>query len=138
MQQENDFILREIQKMTLFFIQLISQASSMKLPGLEVEINNISEELKAKIDLSISEIIELENTKLLLKINTLNVLHIEKITELIYEILKKTHKTDKIYGFDQKELALKNILLIKHLDHHSNTLSIKRIEMKNMLQQWIE
>ena len=137
MEQRNDFILREIQKLSLFLKKLIQEVTGINSNDVEIGINQTSEALKAQFDLSIREIIELNNNELIVKISSLHETHIEKLAELINEIVKKLSQDKKEYGFDRKELASKAIVLIEYLDNKSDTFSIARMNLKNVLQHLI-
>ena len=137
MEQRNDLILREIEKLSLFLKKLINSLTGANSNDIEAGIKQISEALKTELDLSIREIIEIENKDLITKLNDIHETNIENLAELISKIVEKLSKVENDYGFDQKELANKAIILIDYLDKNSNTFSITRMNIKNVLQQWV-
>lgn len=137
MEQRNDLILREIEKLSLFLKKLIHSLIGANSNDVETGIKQISEALKTELDLSIREIIEIENKDLITKLNDIHETNIENLAELISEIVKKLNKVENERRFDQKELAHKAIILIDYLDENSNTFSITRMNLKNLLQQYI-
>lgn len=137
MEQRNDLILREIEKLSLFLKKLIHSLIGANSNDVETGIKQISEALKTELDLSIREIIEIENKDLITKLNDIHETNIENLAELISEIVKKLNKVENERRFDQKELAHKAIILIDYLDENSNTFSITRMNLKNLLQQYL-
>lgn len=137
MEQRNDFIEREIQKLTLLLIKLISQVSGINIDNFEIELVQTSEVLKSKFDLSIREIIEINDNELIRKIDCLNETTIEKLAELLNEIVKKLSQKENENEVDRKKLARKAIVLIEYLDDKTNTFSITRMNLKNVLQHHI-
>ena len=134
MEQRNDLILREIEKLGLFLKKLIKDIRGLNPNEIETGINQINEALISEFDLSISAIIELNDDKLLKKITSLHESHIEKLAELLHEIVKKLNPEDTAYGFDRNELARKAIVFIEYIDDNSDTFSIDRMQLKNALK----
>ena len=128
MQQEKDFIQREIQRLTLLLNKLIGKALGLDIDGFDQGIQNIESDLKSEFDLSLREILEMENSELIAHIRELDEQHLEKIAELI-SILVKNPKTE-----NRNQLAKKGIVLLDFLDSHSKTFSLKRMELKNTLR----
>lgn len=128
MQQEKDFIQREIQRLTLLLNKLIGKALGLDIDGFDQGIQNIESDLKSEFDLSLREILEMENSELIAHIRELDEQHLEKIAELI-SILIKNPKTE-----NRNQLAKKGIVLLYFLDSHSKTFSLKRMELKNTLR----
>ena len=128
MQQEKDFIQREIQRLTLLLNKLIGKALGLDIDGFDQGIQNIESDLKSEFDLSLREILEMENSELIAHIRELDEQHLEKIAELI-SILVKKPKTE-----NRNQLAKKGIVLLDFLDSHSKTFSLKRMELKNTLR----
>ena len=91
--------------------------------------------LKSTFDLSLNAISIMPNDDFKSVIKNLNEEHVERLTELIFEVLKKVKQTDKTTDFNTIELIKKNILLINFLDENSDTFSMERMVMKNVLQQ---
>lgn len=120
MRQEEDFIKREIQKLTILLTKLIDSASNQNFEGIDT-IDNI---LQSRFDFSIQDIITMDTFELRQKLATLHSSHIEKLAELIYELIKKDNFQHK------KELVNKALLMLDFIDQKSNTFSISRQQLK--------
>ena len=136
MEVKKDFIEREIQKLTLLLIDLIDKIKGLNSNNAESGIQETNKVLKSEFDLTLREIIQMENSELLKYITDLHELHIEKLTELIYEVVRKIYLSDSELSKKQEKekLVQKSILLLNYLDEKSNIFSIKRMELKNALQ----
>ncbi len=134
MEQRNDLILREIEKLGLVLKKLIKNIHNADSKEIETEINQINETLTSEFNISISSIIKLDDEALLKNINNLHESHLEKLAELLHEVIKKMNQESKDYGLNRKELTKKAILLIDYIDSNSTTFSIDRMHLKNSLQ----
>lgn len=134
MEQRKDFIEREIQKLTLMMIKLINQISGANLNDFEIGIKETNDILKSQFDLTIDEISNMQDFKLIEKISDLQEIHIEKLVELLNEIIKKNDliKTEKI--INENKIIKKTLFLIEYIDKNSNTFSLERLKIKNVLQ----
>lgn len=135
MEQRKDFIEREIQKLTLLMIKLINQISGANINDFEIGIKETNNALKSQFDLTIEEISNMQDFTLIEKISSLQETLVEKLVELLNEIIKKNDliKTEKI--INKNKLIKKTLLLIEYIDKNSNTFSLERLKMKNVLQQ---
>ncbi|MGY0408433.1 MAG: hypothetical protein ACWIPJ_08785 [Polaribacter sp.] len=131
---EKDLIKREINKLMLALTALIEKASGLNANNAVDGIEETTTFLKANFNLNILEIIELENTNLQQHISKLHPSHIEKLAELLYEIVKKWDVFSLETNYNKKKLAEKTVLLINYLDANSKTFSMKRMHIKNELQ----
>ncbi|WP_282148309.1 hypothetical protein [Algibacter lectus] len=132
---EKDTLLREIQRLTLLLKTLISKVVDIEPNDIDVAVEETDTVLKSTFDLSLNAISIMPNDDFKSVIKDLNEEHVERLTELIFEVLKKAKQTDKTIGFNTIELIKKNILLINFLDENSDTFSMERMAMKNVLQQ---
>ncbi|MDO7136705.1 hypothetical protein [Algibacter lectus] len=132
---EKDTLLREIQRLTLLLKTLISKVVDIEPNDIDVAVEETDKVLKSTFDLSLNAISIMPNDDFKSVIKDLNEEHVERLTELIFEVLKKAKQTDKTTGFNTIELIKKNILLINFLDENSDTFSMERMAMKNVLQQ---
>jgi hypothetical protein len=131
MQEEKDYIQREIQRLTLLLKKLIGKALGIKSNDFEQGIQNIESDLKNEFDLTLKEISEMENSELTKKISGLNEQHLEKLAELIKVVSENSQNN---FG---KKIAQKGIIILEYLDNNSKTFSIKRMELKNTLQHGV-
>jgi hypothetical protein len=133
MEVEKDFIKREIQRLTLLLGVLIEKISGLSSNNVKSGIDEINKALKTEFDLTLLKITEMDNSKLSKHITELHESHIEKLAELMHEIVLKIELSDSNYN--KKEIALKGILLIDFLNEKSKTFSIKRSNIKNTLRR---
>ncbi len=137
MKIEKDFIKREIQKLTLLLISLIEKINSLNSSNASSGIEEINEALKSEFDLTLRNLTRMGNSELLKQVEKLHESHIEKLAELMYEIVIKAELPDLNEDYDKQKIARKAILLIDFLNEKSNTFSMKRMNIKNVLQQRI-
>ena len=134
---EKDFIKREIQKLTILLESLIGSLNNTNPNSIDLEIEKINEALKTEFNITIEEIIELNDTDTILKFNNFHQDHIEKISELLIAFIKKVNQLEHQNTIKQKKLAHKAILLFNILDKQSKTFSIVRMHQKKELQQFL-
>ncbi|CAM3391086.1 hypothetical protein [Zobellia roscoffensis] len=135
MQQEKDYLQREIQKLTLFLTKLISKISGSHLDNVEVDLQQTDHEFQHNFGFSLFKLMDLSNPKILDKLKDIDETHLEKITELLFESVRKAKETDKNSGIDIKSFSEKTIFLLDYLDSSTGTYSIDRMNKKNVLQQ---
>ncbi|WP_339895167.1 hypothetical protein [uncultured Algibacter sp.] len=135
MEVEKDLIKREIQKLNLLLNSLIDKISGINSNNAKSGIGEINKDLKNKFDLSLDKITQMENSELIKHISELHESHAEKIVELLYEIVMKTESLDFGENYEKRKIAQKAITIIDFLNQKSETFSMKRINMKNVLQQ---
>lgn len=131
MEVEKDFIQREIQRLTLVLAKLVGKALGLNTDDFEQEFQNIESELKSEFDLTLVGISEMKAIALKNKIEGLDGQHLEKLVELITAVVVNSEK-----GFGQK-LARNGILIIDFLDASSKTFSLRRMELKSILQKML-
>ncbi|MCL5245149.1 hypothetical protein M4I21_04970 [Cellulophaga sp. 20_2_10] len=135
--EEKDFILREVLRLTLLLKQLISKITGLDSGNVSIGIEETEQSLKSKFDLSIKEISEMSNDDLLKIVQGMNETHVEKLIELVFELIKKIRASNENINLEQSELIKKNILMINLLDENSKTFSMERMSIKNVLQRWL-
>ncbi|WP_424281574.1 hypothetical protein [Eudoraea sp.] len=111
--------------------KLIGKALGINVNDYELDVMEIDQDLANEFDLTLKEISEMEKSELFERIANLHETHIEKLAELIFTILEKIGNENK------RSLAKKAYLMLDFLDMNSKTFSLKRMEMKNALQQWL-
>ncbi|WP_350287224.1 hypothetical protein [uncultured Croceitalea sp.] len=129
MQQERDYIQREIQRLTLLLTKLIGKALELKTDDFEQGFHNIESDLKNEFDLTLSDISEMEDSELSEKLDGLDEQHLEKLVELIAHLVHNLEVAFRI------KLAKKGIVMLDFLDANSKTFSLNRIELRNKLLQ---
>ncbi|WP_010521148.1 hypothetical protein [Aquimarina agarivorans] len=132
MQEEKDFIKREIQKLTLVFQKLIGLIVKIEPKNLENELTTIESDLKRTINLTLKEISEMSEVEFIEKIKFFDEQNLEQLLELIHVIITKSHKNLKL------NLAKKGIVIADYLDKNSKTFSLKRHDFKKALTHYIQ
>ena len=124
MEQKNDFIEREIQNITLFIRSLISKI--VKGVDLSTSIQTLDKELKGKLDFGFFEILGLNEEVLKRKLNGVDILILEELLNLFYEIDKKELEISEI-----NNLSRVCIILIDEIENKSRVFSFERQDIKN-------
>ena len=132
-----DFLEREIEKLNLMILKLISLISKSNPNDFENDIKETDEFLKTNFDLTIGEISTMSNSNFIEKIRDLHESHTDKLVELLFEIIQKMDSNETEQGFNKHHLIEKSLLLIEYIDNHSTTFSVSRLNIKNTLQQLI-
>ncbi|MDG1246706.1 MAG: hypothetical protein P8P28_06840 [Polaribacter sp.] len=135
MQQESDYLLREVKKLILFITNLISNLNTSNKDALENAIRETDDSIRKKWGISLKEIASITGCDFINKFNELQEVPIEKLAELLNVFIKKSAELEVNEHYNRKELAKKGILLINILNDKSKTYSIKRMELKKELQR---
>ena len=130
MQQESDYLLREVKKLILFITNLISNLNTSNKDALENAIRETDDSIRKKWGISLKEIASITGCDFINKFNELQEVPIEKLAELLNVFIKKSAELEVNEHYNRKELAKKGILLINILNDKSKTYSIKRMELK--------
>ena len=131
MQQSKDYLEREIERLSVLLIGLIEKISGSKSENTQDNLDEVSQALKGELDLSISEISQIESSELLNHLSNLQESHIQQLVELLYQLYVKSEQLD----MKKSKIAEKAILLIDYLNENSNIFSLERMDMKNELKQ---
>ena len=112
MEQETDYILREVKRVTTFITNLISNIST--LSGFEIEsgIKETDDFIRKEWNLSFNEIITLNNSEFIIRLKELPEVHLENLAKLLSEITKKINTLELENKYNVTEIANKGILLI--------------------------
>ncbi len=138
MEQESDYILREVKKLTLFITNLISNLNTSNKDELDNGIRETDDFIRKKWGISLKEIASISPFDFTNKFKELEEIHLEKLAELLNVFIKKMATLDMNEQYKGKELAKKGILLINILNDKSKTYSIKRMELKKELQRHLD
>lgn len=104
---EKDFIKREIQKLTILLESLITSLNNTNPNSLDLEIEKINEALKTEFNITVEEIIELNDADVILKFNNFHQDHIEKISELLIIFIEKINQLELKNTLKQKNWLIK-------------------------------
>lgn len=135
--EEKDFLLREIQRLTLLLKSLISKVSDFDTGNTGIGINETDAVLHSEFNVSLKNITGMFDAVFLKKFEDMNEGYIESFIELFFEVIKKINSSSENILLDRLELIKKNILMINLLDKKSKTFSMERMQMKNTLQQYL-
>ncbi|MDA9316634.1 hypothetical protein N9Q58_01825 [Polaribacter sp.] len=138
MEQESDYILREVKKLTLFITNLISNLNTSNKDELDNGIRETDDFIRKKWGISLKEITSISPFDFTKKFKELEEIHLEKLAELLNVFIKKIATLDMNKQYNGKELVKKGILLINILNDKSKTYSIKRMELKKELQRHLD
>ena len=133
MEQENDFIKREIQKLAFALMKLMDKTVSPDINNFEAVVFETSKKLEEYFGLSLKEISDVTNSELIQKVEGLHQEHLEKLIELLYHTIQKSKEFDIEMNFKNNELSNKLLLLIDLADDRSKSFSIERMNMKSQL-----
>jgi len=133
LEQENDFIKREIQKLTFTLMKLIDKTVSADINNFDAVVFETNKKLEEYFGLSINEISDVTNAELIQKVEGLSQEHLEKLIELLYQTIQKSKGLNVEMNFKNNELSNKLLLLIDLADDRSKSFSVERMNMKSQL-----
>jgi len=88
MEQETDYILKEVKRLTTFITNLISNVSTLNSDEIKSGIKETDDFIKKEWNLSFKEIISLTEIEFINRLKELPEVHLEKLAELLSEIKK--------------------------------------------------
>ena len=124
MEYRNDFIEREIQKITLFLRNLIAVINGGGDSTISLE--SLDKELIGKLDFGFYEFLELNEEDLKIKIKGVDVLILEDLVRLFYEMSKK-----KMVQTNSNNLIRVSLIIIDEIEIKSLVFSLERQQIKN-------
>ncbi|SDS15991.1 hypothetical protein SAMN05216503_2170 [Polaribacter sp. KT25b] len=123
MEHKNDFIEREIQKISFFLRKMFSSISSTD----EVfSLQAFNEDLKEKLDFGFYELLALNEEELKNKIHGVDILILEDLLKVFYEIDK-----EEIVTLESYNLSRVSLILINEIENKSKVFSFERQQIKN-------
>ena len=127
MQQEKDYLLREVQRLSFVLSQLILKAIGKKSNGLDQDFESIEQTLRTEFDFDLTELAKMDKMQFNTLMSSLNESHLEKLAELIYHVVENSNQLLR------HELLEKGLLILEFLEENSQLFSIKRMQLKNKL-----
>ncbi|WP_158838379.1 hypothetical protein [Polaribacter sp. L3A8] len=124
MEYKNDFIEREIQKITLFLRNFITKIIGNGDTSISLE--SFDKELKGKLDFGFYEILELNDEDLREKINGVDLLILEELLKVFYNIDKK-----EMVALESDKLKRVSLIIIDEVENKSLVFSFERQQIKN-------
>lgn len=132
MQEEKDYLMRDIERMTLFLKILLQRIAGLTDENFESEYEQIEVDLKEKLDINLFELSEMDEITLLQKLEKLHISYVEKFVEIVYEFLKDIENLELI---DKKQNLVSNtIKILDFIDKNSMTYSLQRSTMRDYLK----
>lgn len=138
MEQESDYILREVKKIILFITNLLSNLTTSNKDELENGIQETDDFIRKTWGISLKEIGAISSFDFTNKFKDLPEVTIEKLAELLSVFINKIATIEMNEHYNRKELAKKGLLLIDNLNTQSKIYSLKRMEIKKELQKYID
>jgi hypothetical protein len=136
MEQETDYILREVKRLTTFISNLISNISTLNSDEIESGIKETDDFIRKEWNLSFKEIATLNEHEFINRLEKLPQVHLENLAELLCEIVKKIDTPELDNKYNRKEIANKGIILIENINGKSKTYSMKRMEIKKIITKY--
>lgn len=127
MQQEKDYIKREIKKIIQFLkkaIELLLRENSSEKQIIE------SEEFASFFNFKITDLISLNNKDFIQNMKSMDSKILENLLLLFLELAKKNILSNK------KSIKEKALILIEIIDEKEKTYSLERMQLKQKLKQF--
>jgi hypothetical protein len=133
MEQEKDFLEREIQRLSLVLKTLTDRVLKIEPEGNDSDFEDVNNSLKEEFGFSIESFGELEQPDLIIKIKEFHHFQIDELAELLYLMVKSPNAKWKTQG--SKIKSINNItFLIEYLNQHSTTFSLDRMRLESSLR----
>jgi hypothetical protein len=135
MQQEKDYLQREVERITLFLKTLLRKVAGLKDENFEPQYNQLEKDFKEEVDFSLSELGAMNALTLEKYLKKIHPSHIEKIVQITYEVIQKKQALQISINSGMIVNALK---MLNHLNTTSKTYSIERQNLQSKLQKILE
>eukprot|EP00389_Voromonas_pontica_P013085 GDKH01020167.1.p1 GENE.GDKH01020167.1~~GDKH01020167.1.p1 ORF type:complete len:143 (+),score=24.42 GDKH01020167.1:401-829(+) len=133
MEQENDFLKREVQKLTMAIAKLIGETISADINNFETVVSESDEKLDGYFGLSLKEISKTKDSELMEKVKNIHEVHLEKLIELMFQTIQKSEEFNAQLNIEINELSKKLLLMIDFANEKSNSFSVERMNMKTKI-----
>lgn len=127
MEQKLDFIEKEIQRLLFFMENLLKLGSKINHSNFETVVNDIDDNLKKELNLSINSLETLSNEDFL---NKLTKLSNHQLDEFVL-FLSNLEVCAKNNNLEFKDLDKKIAVIIEYLDANSTDFSVQRMQIKD-------
>ena len=131
MQEEKDYLQREIERITLFLKTLLRRVAGFTDENLTPEYDQLEQELQAQIDFSLRDLSDMDTMDLDQKIAALPLVHIEKLAEIAFELLKK-----RLVAVNPRNFARNILYMLEHVNRESSVFSLQRQYMLAELKKY--
>jgi len=130
--ENRDYLMREIERIILFFQNLIS---GLTVDNFEVEIRKFNSALVSEFDINLDELIEFSNKDFIEKIEHRKLSNVEILTEALTKLIFKLEELEKGGIYNISEISKKAIVLLEYMNFKSRTFSINRENLINVLTE---
>lgn len=128
MQQEKDYIKREIEKLLLFLKKLVDKISSGN--STEIETSDLKA-IPSELNFNLTKIISISLENFSEEVKELDSSILEELTNLFVSLAKKSSNKNK-------EIHLKKALILLNLiDEKDKTFSFERIALKQEIERLV-
>ncbi len=121
MQEEKDYLQREIERITLFLKTLLRRVAGFTDENFSPEYDQLEKELQAQIDFSLHDLSDMDTPDLERKMMSLPLVHVEKLAEVAFELLKKQRVT-----VNPRNFARNILYMLEHVNRESSVFSLQR------------
>ena len=134
MQQETDYILREVQRLTNFITSLVGTISTSNSNDIETQIKETDDFIRKEFNLSFKDVLTLDNAELIQKLKELPIIHLEHLATLFYEISVKLNSEIQSQKKQKKELSKKVLFLLNEIEKNTKVYSLRRAQIRETLK----
>ena len=134
MQQETDYILREVQRLTNFITSLVGTISICNSNDIETQIKETDDFIRKEFNLSFKDVLTLDNAELIQKLKELPIIHLEHLATLFYEISVKLNSEIQSQKKQKKELSKKVLFLLNEIEKNTKVYSLRRAQIRETLK----
>ena len=134
MQQETDYILREVQRLTNFITSLVGTISTCNSNDIETQIKETDDFIRKEFNLSFKDVLTLDNAELIQKLKELPIIHLEHLATLFYEISVKLNSEIQSQKKQKKELSKKVLFLLNEIEKNTKVYSLRRAQIRETLK----
>ena len=124
MQEEKDYLQRDIERITLFLKTLLRRVAGFTDVNLTPEYDQLEKELQTQIDFSLQDLSDMDTMDLDQKMASLPLVHIEKLAEIAFELLKK-----QLVTVNPKNFAGNVLYMLEYINRESSVFSLHRQQM---------
>jgi hypothetical protein len=135
MEQSKDFLVREIQKLSLLLNTLLSKMNTIKPEEQDNTLDEINNSLDKEFGLSIGDFPALEQPELAIKLKNIDHTNVDKIARLVH-LMAQNSENSKFEFLLSKPKTIDNIIfLVDYSAQQSSTFSFERMNLKAALQK---
>ena len=134
MQQETDYILREVQRLTNFITSLVGTISTSNSNDIETQIKETDDFIRKEFNLSFKDVLTLDNAELIQKLKELPIIHLEHLATLLYEISVKLNSEIQSQKKQKKELSKKVLFLLNEIEKNTKVYSLRKAQIRETLK----